>query len=331
MALPPAFFSYLSNASLSNVLSSARSSSEAARRVRAGSASEGQQADVVQLSAAGVEMPVGAGLYEVARVPIFNFSDESFPAASPSVTSKEPDEAQVSPRKLMHRLEESFQRLGLDSKHTQRLLQLARLVSRLDPKAFQRMVAQLERFAETVSEEGDGAAGEVEAAASEAGAVESRFSLEHISLRVSVVEVKASAGDGEESVSAQRVQIQFERLQISITQAGEQKAGPLVLDLDGGGADLRPTSDGVLFDLLGTAPLSGGLALLFRDSNGDGVSSLAEVGSLEELGIAEISTLFDDDRRTAGDGLYQVSSSSFTRLDGSQGKVFDYFFGSPSV
>jgi hypothetical protein len=66
---------------------------------------------------------------------------------------------------------------------------------------------------------------------------------------------------------------------------------------------------------------------LFQDRNGDGQVGALEVALLSELGIAELSALWEPDEGSDGEGLRRVGSSSFTRQDGSQGLMLDYYFG----
>ena len=145
-----------------------------------------------------------------------------------------------------------------------------------------------------------------------------------MSLELSITEVSASVesdGEGGEVVqaSSRQVEVRFERLQISMNQQMQQ-ADPMVLDIDGDGFDLRPTSDGVLFDLTGdgagegvlTAFVSDDDALLFLDANEngllDGGSELVGNRVEGKNGFEELSDLDDngDDRIDSADEAWKT-------------------------
>jgi hypothetical protein len=69
------------------------------------------------------------------------------------------------------------------------------------------------------------------------------------------------------------------------------------------------------------------LLRLFQDRDGNGLVSPLEVSLLEELGISELSALWDADEGSDGEGLRRAGTSSFTREDGTRGLMLDYWFG----
>lgn len=183
---------------------------------------------------------------------------------------------------LMERLEDSLKSLGVSEEGIRDLLLIARMLGKLDPEALEKLVDSLESFAK--------AAGGAPDASSAAGAAQpaqtaqsgqASFQIRYVSLRVSVTEVSAQASSGPDgeaaAVSARHIDIRFERLEISMGRQELQQGDPVVMDLDGDGADLRATSDGVLFDVAGTgravrtAFVAPDDALLFYDANGNGL------------------------------------------------------------
>jgi len=66
---------------------------------------------------------------------------------------------------------------------------------------------------------------------------------------------------------------------------------------------------------------------LFQDRDGDGQVGALEVALLSELGIDELSALWEREEGQDGEGLRRVGRSAFTREDGSQGLMMDYYFG----
>ncbi len=204
----------------------------------------------------------------------------------------------------MSRLRGALEKLGLSDQGVRDLLLVAGMLEKLDPEAFGRFVDNIENFAERASNGAagasgaSGASGAAPAAGGAAGAAASgggSFQLHYVSISISVTEVTAAAssgaggGDGQgdggsaagasAAVSARSFELRFERLEISFRSGGGQmqQGDPIVLDVDGDGTDLRPTSDGVLFDLTGsgrpvrTAFVQGDDALLFYDANLNGL------------------------------------------------------------
>jgi hypothetical protein len=296
----------------------------------------------------------------------------------------------------MLRLRQALGRLGVSDKNVRDLMMVASMLGKLDPEALEKMVSGIERMAggsaaeaPVAAPDAGGAAAAQAAAPSPAGG--SRFSLNYVSVSIAITEIEASTvtteGGEVTQVSARRFELRFERLEISMSQQQQQAEGdPIVLDIDGDGMNLRPTSDGVLFDLTGsgeavrTAFVQGDDALLFYDANlnglldgggelvgnrvpgldgmqeltaldengdgritaadtawrylrlfqdldGNGQASAGEVRLLEELGIAELSTLWQRDEGSDGEGLRRAGASTFTRDDGTQGLMLDYWFG----
>jgi hypothetical protein len=66
---------------------------------------------------------------------------------------------------------------------------------------------------------------------------------------------------------------------------------------------------------------------LFQDLDGDGRVGAPEVALLQDLGITELAALWERDDADDGEGLRRVGRSAFTREDGSQGLMLDYYFG----
>ncbi len=66
---------------------------------------------------------------------------------------------------------------------------------------------------------------------------------------------------------------------------------------------------------------------LFQDRDGDGQVGALEAALLSEMGIDELSALWERDEGQDGEGLRRVGKSAFTHEDGSQGLMLDYYFG----
>ncbi|HOX07545.1 MAG TPA: hypothetical protein PK280_14180 [Planctomycetota bacterium] len=106
---------------------------------------------------------------------------------------------------------------------------------------------------------------------------------------------------------------------------GTELVGNRVPGLDGMAelASMDADGDGQVTPL---DPLWQGLRV-FQDWNGDGAAAPGEVRLLESLGIAGLSTLWERGDAEEGEGLRRAGTSSFTRADGSQGLMLDYYFG----
>ncbi len=290
----------------------------------------------------------------------------------------------------MSRLRDTLQELGLSDENVRDLMLLAALLEKIAPEALEHLVKGMERFTQShAAPELDAAA--LQGATGPAGAGAGQFSLNYVSVNISITEVEARAvqSEGGEVVemSARHFEVRFERLEISMSGGGQlQEGDPVVLDVAGDGLDLRETSRGVLFDLTGsgeavrTAFVQGDDALLFYDQNmnglldggaelvgnrvdglngfeelaemdqngdgkvdatdaawqflklfqdrdGDGRVGALEVAMLDELGLEGLSALWERDEGSDGEGLRRVGKSAFTREDGSQGLMMDYYFG----
>lgn len=351
----------------------------------------------------------GSGLYRLVQASSFNLSASSMTfqlgsgggsAAGRGALSALTDAMGIDGTgggNAMERLRASLEALGIDDKGIRDLMMVARMLQKLDPDAFDKFVDSMEGFAKQVTDAqapaapAAGAAAQAQSAA-QAGSFQG-FSLNYVSVSISMTEVTAQTvtnADGTVSqVTARSFELRFERLEISIGQAQGQeqpKGDPVVLDLDDDGAEMRPTSDGVKFDIEGSgrpvqiawtgaddallfydANLNGllddgrelvgnripgldGMAdlsamdadgdgqvtsadpawqflRLFRDANGDGRSGAGEVGTLDQLGIAALSALWDRAQSEEGEGLLRAGSSTFTRADGTRGLMLDYYLG----
>jgi len=176
----------------------------------------------------------------------------------------------------MTRLRETLQGLGLSDENIRDLMMLAALLEKLDPEAFEKFVRGMESLAGKVS----APEGAPAAPTAPPGGGVGQFSLDYVSVSISVTEVQAGVAEADGAqvtrVSARRFEVRFERLEISMS-GRMQEGDPLVLDVEGDGLDLRETSDGVLFDLTGsgqavrTAFVEGDDALLFYDANMNGL------------------------------------------------------------
>jgi len=231
---------------------------------------------------------------------------------------------------LMGRFRAALEKLGLDEKGVRDLMLVGGMLEKLDPEAFAKFVDSMEAFA-TGAAGGTGtsgsttaaaapAAGQTAAAAGQSGA--SEFRLSYVSLSISMTEVTAQAASSEDGsvaqVTARSFELRFERLEISMSRPGaqgaqpDQQGDPVVLDMNGDGTDLRPTSDGVLFDLTGsgrpvrTAFVQGDDALLFYDANlnglldggselvgnrGSGLDGMADLASMDANGDGWVTPL----------------------------------------
>ena len=226
--------------------------------------------------------PAAAGLYAVARATLQSVSLLSVSAAVRTSSSASrgfmpsPASGAVAPgpRSAMGRFEQAADALGLDARSTKQLKLVAKLLERLDPEAFERLVSALEGLARSVS------SAQAAPATAASPAAAPQFQLEVLTLRISVTEVSASASSGAEGetaqVAARRVEIRLESVQLSFRQQAPAQADPLVLDLNGDGVQPRPLSDGVRFDITGsgqaarTAFVQHDDALLFYDANRNG-------------------------------------------------------------
>ena len=221
----------------------------------------------------------------------------------------------------MAKLRESLEALGLGNKEIRDLLMLAALLEKLDPEALDRFVDGIVEMGRAVS---GAAAAPVMESAPTGGGVQ-RFSLEYVSISMSVTEVEAvhvEEGGGQVTqISARRFEVRFESLRISMQNAGSgvQEGDPLVLDVAGDGLDLKPTSEGVLFDLTGsgqavrTAFVQGDDALLFYDANMNGLLDGGKElvgGAVEGLNGFEELALMDEN----GDGRVDSADSAWDLL-----------------
>jgi len=176
------------------------------------------------------------------------------------------------------KLRESLEKLGLSDENIRDLMLLAQLLAKLDPEAYKHFAKSFHTLAEGVS---DALTAPATGGAPAASPAASGFRLNYVSVSISITEMSARFTEGPDGstaeIKARRIELRLERLEISMSGAPLQQGDPLVLDVDGDGIDLRPTSDGVLFDLAGTGETvqtafvaPGDDAVLFYDSNGNG-------------------------------------------------------------
>ena len=80
-------------------------------------------------------------------------------------------------------------------------------------------------------------------------------------------------------------------------------------------------------DIIDARDEAWGTLRLFQDRDGNGSVSEGEVALLEDLGISELSTLWQRDEVDDGEGLSRLGNGGFVRADRTAGAMRDYMFG----